>query len=456
MSFQDQPVIQILDNGGELVADGTDSTLTVSAALQLELIGTLEGSNTIEAVNGIATFTDLSLNGTFPAPEGITVVSRVGVPDKILQFSAPGGLEIISDPPFALLSAPGAPEGIVIEPPLDTSFRITWTVPYRGGVNPIKFVVFVELDGSGVYVVSEVVTFQLAASANFASTTQCGYTLPGLTQGVAYRVKLQAINKIGESPLSTASKSVTTVALVSKVGFGVTLALDFEKWERKRPMVVAALAKELETSANLIEIMHAHSGSTVLQIEVAAADKAAMCRKVNRLYTIQSLANSSIVAVTAPVNLSASGIKIDSISPNIGVSHQPIVVTLRGDGFQTNSQCNIGGSVTPVHYVSELQVLCTVHQLLMSYERTTKTLVTIVGGQNAKPFTTHSPFMTQNVTPASGKAVGGAAGDIYGTDGIVLITGGEVLRDVLNSQPDISLMVTFETNIIQHIIHALV
>ncbi len=61
-AFTTQPVVRILDNAGLVVVSGSGATLNVSAA-RMAGTATLGGVTTIVAVNGVATFTDLSFGG---------------------------------------------------------------------------------------------------------------------------------------------------------------------------------------------------------------------------------------------------------------------------------------------------------------------------------------------------------------------------------------------------------
>jgi hypothetical protein len=69
-----QPVVRIQDSGGNTV---TSSSATVTVAIQSGAGGTLGGTLTVTAVNGVATFTNLTLAGV------------VGT-GYVLEFSATG------------------------------------------------------------------------------------------------------------------------------------------------------------------------------------------------------------------------------------------------------------------------------------------------------------------------------------------------------------------------------
>ena len=62
-AFTTQPIVQILDNAGLPVTTGAGATLVVTAAVGTGT-GTLGGTLTATASNGVATFTDLAITGT--------------------------------------------------------------------------------------------------------------------------------------------------------------------------------------------------------------------------------------------------------------------------------------------------------------------------------------------------------------------------------------------------------
>jgi hypothetical protein len=62
-AFTTQPVVRILDNAGLVVTTGAGATLVVTAS-KASGSGTLGGTATATAVNGVATFTNLAITGT--------------------------------------------------------------------------------------------------------------------------------------------------------------------------------------------------------------------------------------------------------------------------------------------------------------------------------------------------------------------------------------------------------
>ena len=62
-AFTTQPVVRILDNAGLIVTTGAGATLSVGASIASGS-GTIGGTTSVNAVNGLATFTNLSITGT--------------------------------------------------------------------------------------------------------------------------------------------------------------------------------------------------------------------------------------------------------------------------------------------------------------------------------------------------------------------------------------------------------
>ncbi len=62
-AFTRQPVVRILDNAGLVVTTGAGATLSVRAQIASGT-GTLGGTTSVNAVNGVATFSNLSITGT--------------------------------------------------------------------------------------------------------------------------------------------------------------------------------------------------------------------------------------------------------------------------------------------------------------------------------------------------------------------------------------------------------
>ena len=77
-AFPNKTVVHIKDATNALVGTGADGQLTVTASLQAGT-GTLGGTVSVSAVNGVATFTDLKISGAGAVGSG-----------KVLRFSATG------------------------------------------------------------------------------------------------------------------------------------------------------------------------------------------------------------------------------------------------------------------------------------------------------------------------------------------------------------------------------
>lgn len=315
-----------------------------------------------------------------------------------------------------------------------------------GGVNPTGFVIWTKAgDASATYNAAYTVTLGTVATPTFATTTQCKYSLMGLAPGTAYQVKVEAKNKVGSSPLSGESDPVTTTAVTSKVAFGMTIDLEFSQWETKRPSIVSAIGSVLKVDPLLVEILHAHAGSTVLQVEVATSDPAGVSQSIRTLRVSstsgqQLLANYSVLTVSQPTNLTTVGTaSINTISPTIGEAGASTAVTLTGEGFSAQSDCTVDGETSPLEFRSQFSVVCTVTPTVLSRRSgpsVSQMFITVTSGRNAKAFYAYAPFSLESIVPSSGFAVGGAAGG-----GPVDVDGGRVMMDLLNSGPALARMV---------------
>ena len=97
LNLTTQPVVRILDSGGLLVS-GATNTVTVSLASGT---GTLVGTTSVNAVNGVATFTNLRINGAGAhtlrfASTGLTSTTSATVtvtqePASLMMETQPGG-----------------------------------------------------------------------------------------------------------------------------------------------------------------------------------------------------------------------------------------------------------------------------------------------------------------------------------------------------------------------------
>jgi len=65
--FGTQPVVTVEDQFGNTVTDGADSTINITAAIQTGG-GSLQGTVTIAAVAGVATFTNLRIDTSGSTP----------------------------------------------------------------------------------------------------------------------------------------------------------------------------------------------------------------------------------------------------------------------------------------------------------------------------------------------------------------------------------------------------
>lgn len=113
--FTTQPVVAILDAGGNVVLN---ATTPVTAAVASGT-GTLLGTTTVNAVNGIATFTDLAIAGAATTTIGFsagTLPAATGSPTTstpLATVQVPRQLGIVTQPGGSPSGAPLAPQPVI-------------------------------------------------------------------------------------------------------------------------------------------------------------------------------------------------------------------------------------------------------------------------------------------------------------------------------------------------------
>ncbi len=108
-AFTTQPVVRVLDNAGLVVTTGTGATLAVTAA-RASGSATLAGTLTVNAVNGVATFTDLAFTGTGTGAHTlsfatVTPALTVTSASVTVNAGAPTQLGILTQPAGAVSGA---------------------------------------------------------------------------------------------------------------------------------------------------------------------------------------------------------------------------------------------------------------------------------------------------------------------------------------------------------------
>lgn len=89
MAFTSQPVVEIRDGTGALVSTATHF---VAVSLNGGSGGTLAGTLIVQAVNGVATFTDLSINQTGTGYSlTFSAVNLTSATSNSFDVAAPGG-----------------------------------------------------------------------------------------------------------------------------------------------------------------------------------------------------------------------------------------------------------------------------------------------------------------------------------------------------------------------------
>ena len=172
-----QPVVAIQDAQNNSVI-GSSAPVTVALASGS---GALGGTTTVSAINGVATFSGLTLSGT----AGQSYVLRFSVAGLPVEDSAP--LTVSA-------TVPGAPINVVATAG-NRQVNLSWTAPPESGGMPIT---------------AYTVTGTPGGSCSTTGNTGCVVT--GLTNGTAYTFSVTAHNSQGDSLPSSASAPVTPLS----------------------------------------------------------------------------------------------------------------------------------------------------------------------------------------------------------------------------------------------------
>jgi hypothetical protein len=186
-----QPVVAIRDAQGNTV---TTSSAPVKVVIATGAGGTLGGTTTVNAVDGVSTFSDLTLAGTVGTTYTLAFTSGA------LTAATSGTITLVGE-------LPSAPTAVTVQA-LDKAVEVTWTRPIREGTAPIaEYVIEYSTDGVNWATVSPP-----------ADHSQTRIRISNLINNMVYRLRVAARSAIGRGPFATADSTAVPTAPVVPAG----------------------------------------------------------------------------------------------------------------------------------------------------------------------------------------------------------------------------------------------
>lgn len=342
-AFTTQPVVAVQDEGGNTV---TSSTLAVTATASSG--ATVVGTSTVNAVNGVATFTNLGITGTASTTYTLT-------------FTATGVAGISQN-----VTIPGAAVGlVVVTAPAGAANGAAFTTQPQIAIN----------DGSGNRVTS--------STANVTVTVSTGATLVGTTT-VPATAGLATFTNLGitGSPgipytLTFASSGLTsiTATVTPVVGPGAKLAVTTQAAGATsgaafttQPQVTIQDTGGNTVSTSTASVTAAVSSGATLVGTAAVAAVAGVARYTNLgvtgangTYTL-TFSSSGMTDATQTITIGAGGTTtgtptIVAVSPSTGTTSGGTSVTLSGTNFTGTTRVAFGSNTASnVVIVSATQI----------------------------------------------------------------------------------------------------
>ncbi len=239
-AFTTQPVVRILDNAGLVVTTGTGATLVVTAA-KATGAGTLGGTLTATAVNGVATFSSLAITGSGAHTLQFTTASPAlnvsstsftvnpGAASKLGVATQPSGsvsgIDLTVQPVVQVLDASGTlvnTSSASVTAAITSGNGVLVGTATVAAVNGVASFTNLRVDGSGAQTLTFTSTGLTGVAAGSFTTTQVAASLTvqtqpaGATSGTAFTT--QPVVRI----LDNAGLLVTT-------GSGATLTVNAAK-----------------------------------------------------------------------------------------------------------------------------------------------------------------------------------------------------------------------------------
>ena len=377
-AFTTQPVVRILDNAGLVVTTGAGATLSVTAAVASGT-GTLGGTTSVTAVNGVATFTNLALTGagahtlTFTTSSpSLNVTSSsfgmaAGAASQIVITTQPAGavsgVNLTTPPVVEIRDAAG---NVVTTSTASVTVAIASGTGAVAGtttvsaVNGVATFSTLKLNGSGAHTLTFAANGLTSATSASLTATQAAASLSvptqpgGAASGSAFTT--QPVVRI----LDNAGLVVTT-------GAGATLVVTASKASGTGVLSGTATATAVNGVATFAGLTLTGSGSHALSFTTSSpslsATSASFTLTAGPATTLVSNSSTSQsatagITVTAPPSVrvtDASGNVVSGISVTFAVASgggtttpaSPAVVLTNGSGVATLTAWTLGATVGP-------------------------------------------------------------------------------------------------------------
>ena len=363
-----QPVVRILDDAGLVIASGPSATLTVTASRNTGS-GILSGTLSVDAIDGVATFTDLQITGAGAHVLGFTIASPA-----LLVTS--NGFGVIAPP-----SGPATQLAIVAQPSSSIS----------GNNLPLTLVELRDATGN-------LSTSSAAVTASIASGggTLSGSTTVNATNGAASFANIR-ISGSGPHTLAFASAGLTssTSGPINVVQTPASLSIQTQPAAATSGSVfpVAPVIEVLDNAGLLIS-------SSTLPITVARSSGTGTLTGTTTVNAVNGVATFTNLTVT-------------------GTGTHTLTFSGAGAGTATSSSFTVTSSIGPP---TQLNIATQPSGAVSGTSFTTQPVVQVRDAQGA---------VVPGTSPAVSAVIASGSGTLSGTTTVNAVNGIATFTDLL-------------------------